>query len=267
MLEFTSVIYKLFDFWMDEKENTATSENTKKEWITQLFINEIQNNISQGKPVLPSNAIKLSRNKYVDLDTSYIIKYTSNKKDIFGNALFTNNVKDYDIKIYSIVHGEDGVLGEGGIKKAKKMIDLDTGKNFAKSKFKGSSAFEIQTNDTEMLKALHLVKGLPFISGGQFAILTSHKKNNRYGVILNDYAETDLEKAIKGLSIGTKMKFAQELLTGLDGHAQNRVWSIAISNLPISISSTESLTLAIWILLPQDWKKVKYTRPRRLYGS
>ncbi len=264
-MELTSLNINLMDFLFEGTEENSTSKNTGKEWITQLFINEIQNNISQKKQVLPSGVIKISRKKYVDLDTSYIIKYTSNKKDIFGNARFTNNVKDYDIKIYSIVHGPDGILGEGGQKIAKKMIDFDTGKNFVILKFKNSSAYELQTEDSEMIKALQLVKELPFVSGGQFAILTSYEKYNRYGVILSEYAEDYLDKAIAGktgkLSIEKKMKYAQELLTGLDAMHKKEVVHRDIK--PSNINITEGVAH----LTDLDFATTKLERGRIADGS
>ncbi len=196
----------------------STPENPTEE-VCKVFIKSLTTNPRQRYRLEDFGVIKVSRREYRELANSYVLLCKRQKVDTDGKPLFANGMPVYDIGIHSIVHGSKGILGEGLVKKAKYMTDINTGKKYVKSKFKKNSDVK-----TSMLKALARLKGLPFVTGTQFAKMESYKSHTAYNVILSEFAESDLKQAIKnGLSMDTKIQYAYELLNALKGMHEREV--------------------------------------------
>jgi serine/threonine protein kinase len=121
-----------------------------------------------------------------------------------------------DIKLYQVVHGANGILGEGSWKIAKYMADIETGDKIVKSKFKKFTASEIEAKFPELIEIAQLTRGMPYVTEIHYLTMSS-LSGKTYSFIISDFAKSDLKKVIEkgGLTDEVKMKYAFQLLAGL----------------------------------------------------
>ena len=184
-----------------------------KEVIIQLLFQ--QGKISLDDSLETKKYIKISRSQYTGLANSYIVVALGQKRNEQQQPLFfKNNTPNYNLRIYSVIHGKLGLLGKGSIKIVKYLLDEKTDEKLAKAKFiknpeQGKCRFHMQA-------ALKKVEGLPCVNGGTYDVLYSFSKDRPYPILISEYAESDLERTIKGfLNKMTKIKYALGILQGL----------------------------------------------------
>lgn len=168
--------------------------------------------------------IKLSRSEFKILDSSMIIE--KNKK---GEDFAFNGYKFPDIKIYGMIHGKRGIVGQGSLKMCRVIVNLDNSEDKkVLSKFKNYDWDHVQTSLYGMVEALKKVEDKPHVNGGFLIALKcfKFKTKKEYAIIINEFGETDLFKYIykqKDHSLNSKLKFTRELLEGLVEMHENGV--------------------------------------------
>jgi Protein kinase domain len=199
------------------KQATATMDENR--FVKDVFDQQMKNS-GPNKNFSRNEIIKISRRKHPELKSSYVIKKLGQKRDALGNPMFiSKDLHLYDVKIYKVVHGNAGILGEGYFKRAKYIYDPETGEKLVIAKFKNLSLQRIEYSYAEIPLILKEVEGLPYVNAGHYVVIPSSKNPNESNVyILSNYAKADFEKTIKkSLSIQTKRVFASQLLQGLAG--------------------------------------------------
>ncbi len=185
-------------------QNYNNGLTKEQEQAEKIFKEVIKNDIIRNN-FTKIGYIKISRRQFHDLKSSLLIKKTG------------NNISD--IKIYSYVHGSKGILGKGGTKTAKYVVEINGNEKLVVSKFHNDSINYIKNKYPEMLISIKELKDTTNVSGGTFAALNSFTYDSDYPVIVNKFGEVDLYNAIKeiGLTKEEKIKFAKEILQGLIG--------------------------------------------------